>query len=180
MSFAPHPLAVRVATVADAARVAELARRTFVETFGAQNSAANMAAYVAATFGERLQAAELQDPRLITLLGDLEGVPVAYAQLRAGDAPACVTGIAPIELARFYVDSSWHGRGVAAQLMHAVVGTAAAQGARTLWLGVWEHNHRAIAFYRRHGFHDVGAHPFVLGDDVQTDRLMQRPVAGER
>ena len=56
--------------------------------------------------------------------------------------------------------------------MDAAVEAAAARGARTLWLGVWERNARAIAFYAKCGFADVGAQPFTLGADVQTDRVM--------
>ena len=50
-------------------------------------------------------------------------------------------------------------------------------GTRTLWLGVWERNERAKAFYRKGGFVDVGAHVFMVGTDAQTDRIMARPVA---
>ena len=50
-----------------------------------------------------------------------------------------------------------------------------APSARTrLWLGVWEHNLRAIAFYRKCGFVQCGAQPFLLGTDLQTDWDMNR------
>ena len=64
--------------------------------------------------------------------------------------------------------------------MQRCLDEAAARGRRTVWLGVWEHNARAIAFYRRWGFTDVGSQPFQLGADLQTDRVMSRRVAGER
>jgi ribosomal protein S18 acetylase RimI-like enzyme len=82
----------------------------------------------------------------------------------------------PLELWRFYVDQVHHGRGVAQQLMAAVIDAARARGAGTLWLGVWEHNAKAQAFYRKFDFVVVGAHTFVLGSDVQTDRVMARSV----
>jgi ribosomal protein S18 acetylase RimI-like enzyme len=69
-----------------------------------------------------------------------------------------------------------HGRGVARQLMAAVFAAARGRSAQTLWLGVWEKNLRALAFYRKFGFVDVGSHQFVLGTDVQTDRLMVRDI----
>jgi ribosomal protein S18 acetylase RimI-like enzyme len=68
----------------------------------------------------------------------------------------------------------WHGRGVAQALMDAVLDGARARGGRTLWLGVWERNPRAVAFYQRYGFHRVGEHTFRLGDDEQTDWLLAR------
>ena len=51
---------------------------------------------------------------------------------------------------------------------------AAAQGIRTLWLGVYEHNPRARRFYARWGFVDVGEHVFLLASEEQTDRVMVR------
>jgi len=75
---------------------------------------------------------------------------------------------------RFCVDRPWHGRGLAQTLMAATADTARAAGGSTLWLGVWERNGRAIAFYRKCGFEDVGTHSFVLGDDHQRDRVLVR------
>jgi ribosomal protein S18 acetylase RimI-like enzyme len=85
-----------------------------------------------------------------------------------------VSGNHLVELQRFYVDTPWHGRGVAHALMEAVIGTSKALGGDVLWLGVWERNARAIAFYRKQGFERVGAKTFRLGADVQTDDVMCR------
>ena len=87
-----------------------------------------------------------------------------------------MTGPAPLELKRLYVAAAWHGRGVAQALMDAALMAARTCGARTLWLGVWERNPRAAAFYAKHGFRRVGEHTFVLGEDVQTDWLLARPL----
>jgi ribosomal protein S18 acetylase RimI-like enzyme len=80
---------------------------------------------------------------------------------------------------RFYVDRSRHGQGIASQLMAAVEAAAMERGARTLWLGVWERNPRAVAFYRKYGFERVGEHAFVLGADAQTDWVLARPLGSK-
>ncbi len=167
-------LGVRIGRREDAATLATLAARIFYDTFGAGNHPADMTRFLAETYGERQQGAELADPRITTFLADIDGVLVGYAQVRRGPAPPCVVGEAPIELWRLYVSHEWHGRGVAHELMAAVEATARHDGARTLWLGVWEHNARAQAFYRKYGFVDVGAHDFLLGSDQQVDRVYQR------
>jgi len=82
-----------------------------------------------------------------------------------------------IELRRFYIEGRWHGRGLAPALMEHVLRAAVARGAAVLWLGVWERNARAIRFYRKCRFLDVGSQVFVLGADPQTDRVMLRPLA---
>ena len=178
------PVTVRPAVPADAEHLSAFARRVFDETFAADNSAADMAAYLDSAFTPALQSAELGDPRAAILLAEAtadaeegQAALAGYAHLVfGGAAPACVAGPAPAELKRFYVDRAFQGRGAAARLMDAAIATAVARGARTLWLGVWERNARAIAFYGKRGFADVGAQRFVLGSDVQTDRVLARAI----
>jgi len=167
-------VAIRQAGASDAPWLAALAERTFRETYTAHNTAEDMERYVAGHFGPALQAAQLSDPRTITLFAEDGGRAAGYAQLARGPAPAAVTGPAPMEVVRFYVDRPWHGRGMAQTLMGAAVDTARTAGARTLWLGVWERNDRAIAFYRKSGFVDVGTQIFVLGADRQRDLVLAR------
>lgn len=163
---------IRVATPADAAVVSELARRTFYDTFAATNDAADMALYLAGAYGVDIQTRELNDRDITTLLVEESGRAIAYAMLRADHAPDCVSGPDHIELWRFYVDRAWHGRGTAMALMERVKIASRERGAKTLWLGVWERNDRARAFYAKCGFVDVGEHIFLFGTDPQTDRVM--------
>ncbi len=165
---------IRRATLADAPALAELAARTFRDTFGADNTPEDLALHLAASYSPDKQAREILDPAMITLVADESGVLVAFAQLRRGDAPACVTGNAPIEILRFYLAADWHGRGLAHALMAHAFDVAQTVGAATIWLGVWERNPRAIAFYRKFGYTDVGQQTFVLGSDHQTDRILTR------
>lgn len=131
-----------------------------------------MAMFLESTFTAEHQAREIADSDYVTLLAEIGGSLIGYAQLRWSEAPECVTGKLPIELLRFYVDSAWKGRGIAQRLMSEVRDTAKTLGAQTLWLGVWEHNPRAKAFYAKSGFEDVGSHDFILGRDRQTDRIL--------
>jgi ribosomal protein S18 acetylase RimI-like enzyme len=163
---------IRVATPTDAAKLAAISLKTFVDTFAPHNTAADMESYTSAAFGEAKQRSEIETEGVVTLLGEENGDAIAYAQIRSTpDAPH-----GDVELARFYVDQPHHGRGIAPMLMDAVESHARALGGTRLWLGVWEHNLRAIAFYRKRGFAQCGAHPFILGTDVQTDWLMNRPL----
>ena len=161
---------IRVATPADAATLAAISLKTFVDTFAPHNTAADMDSYTSVAFGEETQRRELETEGVVTLLGEEDGDAIAYAQVR--HTPGSPHG--DVELARFYVDRPHHGRGIAQTLMDAVEQHAIALGGTRLWLGVWEHNLRAVAFYRKRGFVQCGAHPFILGTDVQTDWLMNR------
>lgn len=167
---------VRHATVEDAPLLAELGARTFAETFAADNRPEDMTAYLASSFGRSQQAAELADPHSRVLIAEIDGVAAGYAKLHAGPPPQSVTDKKPIELVRLYVSQEWLGRGVGAALMQACISEAMEQDYRTIWLGVWEHNSRARAFYRKWKFREVGEHIFQLGDDSQRDILMERSV----
>lgn len=167
-------IAVRKATLSDAALLAELGARTFFDAFAADNSEADMSAYLAGAFSADIQAAELGDPETAFLIAASDDGPVGYARLRTGGAPACVVGKSPVEIVRFYSDTRWIGRGVGNALMAACLTRAESLGCDVVWLDVWERNPRAISFYQRWGFVVVGKQDFVLGDDVQHDLLMAR------
>ena len=168
-------VAIRRATADDAAALAEFGARTFFETFAADNSDEDMRLHLAAAWAPELQRAEILDASLDTLLAcDSRGTLAGFAQLRSAHAPAGITMANPVELKRFYVDKPWQGRGLAHELMRAVEAHARKRGARDLWLGVWERNERAQAFYRKHGFRQVGTQIFVVGTDPQTDHVMLR------
>lgn len=160
----------RIGTHSDAATLFALALKTFNDAFAPHNRSEDMDAYTSVAFGEEQQRSELEDADIVTIFAEEDGKAIGYAQLRR--TPGAPHG--DLEVARFYVDRDHHGRGVAQRLMDAVDGQARALGARQLWLGVWEHNLRAIAFYRRVGFAQCSSHPFLLGSDLQTDWVMNR------
>lgn len=163
---------IRPANLSDAVSLAAIAERTFRETFAADNSAENINLHCAQKFSAQIQGEEISDPQLITLLAEIAGELVGFAQLRLLHAVTCVKGDRPAELYRIYVSGKWHGRGVAHELMRAVYAAAAKAGSDCLWLGVWERNLKAIAFYRKCGFSHVGDHVFLLGQDPQRDLIM--------
>ncbi|MDQ8161558.1 MAG: GNAT family N-acetyltransferase [Gemmatimonadota bacterium] len=172
-------MTIRSAGDADAEMLARVGAQLFQATFAADNDPMDMYVYLSDAFTTERQRAELADPDRICLLAEEGAASVGYALLRHGAAHPHVMGAQPIEIQRFYIDRAWHGRGLAARLMAACLGAARERGAETVWLGVWERNPRAIRFYEKHGFTDVGSQEFRLGTDLQTDRVMTRPVGGQ-
>src|SRR5690606_34602987 len=125
-------------------------------------------------------AREITAPDRVTLLCEHRGELIGFAQLRWGDAPACVSGESLAEIQRLYVVSHWQGKGVAQSLMDECLQELHARGVDVVWLGVWEHNPRAISFYEKFAFVAVGEHVFALGTDPQRDIVMCREVGGGR
>jgi len=164
---------IRRATVADAEALTGFGARTFAETFAVDNTAEDLRLHLESAWRPELQRAEILDEALDTLLAcDERGVLAGFAQVRAAQPPAGIATEQPVELKRFYVDKPWQGRGVARMLMDAAEQAARARGGREFWLGVFERNERAQAFYRKCGFRKVGTQIFVVGTDPQNDHVM--------
>lgn len=167
---------IRYATPQDNTLLAEIGAETFYDSFAADNTPENMAAYLAAAFSPGIQERELADPACRFLVAENEGEVVGYAQLKFAPAPEAIVGRKPVEIARFYARKAWIGRGAGPELMRRCLQEAAAAGCDVVWLGVWEQNPRAIAFYKKWGFEEAGRQTFHLGDDPQQDLLLARPV----
>lgn len=170
----PADLAIRIAAAADAADIAELGARTFVNAFAPANRPEDIASYVAEAFSRDTIERELQDPGSVFLLLVRARANIGYAKLRKAAAPACVIGPDPVELERIYIDAGHQRGGLGGVLVNAAIGHARKRGHRTIWLGVWERNEGARRFYESHRFSLVGTKHFVLGSDRQTDVVMSR------
>ena len=167
-------LYIRRARIEDAHLLSELGAQTFAETFIEDNTPENMAAYLATSFNLEKLTAELTDPLSIFFIAEVDGHAAGYAKLHSGKALDGIEGQKPIELVRLYVSRKWLGRGVGQALMQRCIDEAQEKGFQTIWLGVWERNNRAQAFYRKWNFREVGEQIFQLGSDQQRDILMQR------
>jgi ribosomal protein S18 acetylase RimI-like enzyme len=154
-----------------------LAERTFKDAFCDVNTPEDIALHCRTSYSEHIQAKEIADPNMVNLLYEHGDRLAGFAQLRWGDAPGCVVADTPGEIRRLYVVSDCHGKGVARDLMNACIDEMRDRRSDVVWLGVWERNPRAIAFYKKFGFLEVGEHVFPVGSDPQRDIVMARPVA---
>jgi diamine N-acetyltransferase len=171
-----HRIQIRCGTAMDNQLLAEIGARAFADTFGPDNTAENMAVYLAESFSPEKQAAELAAPGTVFLIAEVDGKAAGYCRLREGPPEGIPTGASPIEIVRIYALKEWIGRGVGPALMQASLDEAEKRGCDTIWLDVWEENPRGIGFYRKWGFEKVGTQTFKLGDDLQRDLIMQRPL----
>lgn len=167
---------IRYATAKDNILLAEIGAETFYDSFAADNTPENTAAYLVASFSPARQSLELADPDTRFLIAEVDGETAGYARLKFAPAPAEIPGQKPMEISRFYARKRWIGRGLGADLMRACLEEAEAAGCDVVWLDVWEHNPRAIAFYKKWGFGEAGWQAFQLGDEAQRDLLMARRV----
>lgn len=165
---------IRMAKLSDASALANLAEQTFRDTFADTNTAQDMDLHCQNTYSQAIQLSEINNPDIVTLVAEDNSQLVAYSQVRWAEVEPCVSGSTPGEIHRLYVDRDWHGKGLAPALMDACLQALKEHGSDVAWLGVWEHNPRAIAFYRKFGFAEVGDHVFPVGNDPQRDIIMMR------
>jgi ribosomal protein S18 acetylase RimI-like enzyme len=165
---------IRLGEAGDSALLAEFGRQTFVDAFAGQIEHGNLTAFADKRFGERQQAAELEQPGTVFFVACCDEQTAGYAKLSESTLPSCITDAGAIELERLYLDAKWQGRGIAKALLYACLAEARDRARRGIWLDVWDQNVRAQEFYRRHTFDLVGERPYVVGNETQRHLLMYR------
>ena len=165
---------IRFANEDDAELIADLSRKTFYETFGYVNTKENMEKFMNDQFGRETLMFEVGERGNTFLLAFDGENPVGYAKMREGIKHPEFEEKDAIEIARIYSINTYLGTGVGQQLMRQCMFFAKHIKKEIVWLGVWEKNPRAIAFYTKWGFEKFGEQNFILGEDVQRDWLMMK------
>ena len=165
---------IRQAEAGDVAALSLVATATFLETFAGVLPGGAIVAHCARAYAPEAFAAYLAKGSRAWIAEAAPGdAPVGFTQLTAPDLPGALDG--DIELKRIYLLSRFHGTGAGAALMTAAV--AGAEGYRRLLLGVYARNARAIAFYRKQGFEQIGERQFDVGGQLFDDVVLARPLA---
>ncbi len=163
---------LRIAKESDVSLLAELGAQTFYDTFHEQNKPEDMDVFLRTYFTDAAVAKELNNPFNTFIIAQIRAEPVGY--LKIIQLPNTSDGEGTLEISQLYVVKEQIGKGVGNRLMQYCIDLAKEQKKTAIWLGVWEHNQKAIAFYTRFGFEKVGEHIFMLGSDKQNDWLMKK------
>lgn len=165
---------IQVAGNKDAELIADLSRRTFYDSFAAQNTKEDMDKFMNELFTKDALMKEVGAPGNLFLLAYAGNEVTGYARMRDGEKRPELGNKHSIEIARIYATQQSIGKGTGSALIQRCIDIAKEMKREIIWLGVWEHNQRAIAFYKKWGFEKFAEHDFVLGNDVQTDWLMKK------
>ncbi|MEA3063734.1 MAG: diamine N-acetyltransferase [Sphingomonadales bacterium] len=153
----------------DAAALADLHRRSFVETFGHLYRSEDLEAFLRGLSQDGFRG-ELLDGEHQVRFAEADGVPVAFVKLGPITLPVEPSRPA-LEFRQLYVLRQWQGAGVAQALSEWAIEQARRRGAEELYLSVFTENHRAKAFYRRYGFVYVGPYRFMVGEQADEDEI---------
>ena len=161
-------------TEADLLTLQQISRETFRETFADSNSPENMSRYVSDNLSIEKLITELSNEDSSFYLLEYDSNIIGYLKINVGSAQTENKYERSLEIERIYILSSFQGQGTGKILLDHALEMARSMHAEFVWLGVWEHNHRAIGFYRKHGFVEFSRHVFRLGDDEQLDIMMKK------
>ena len=165
-------IAIKKCTPEDVKKLQEISSNTFIETFEEHNTQEHMTAYLEKAFNIPQLVQELRNPFSQFFLVLVDGQVAGYLKINLADAQSENMGDDALEVERIYISNKFQKLGLGKLLMERALELAGGHGKKRIWLGVWEHNINAIAFYQKKGFVKTGAHSFFMGDDEQIDWIM--------
>jgi ribosomal protein S18 acetylase RimI-like enzyme len=160
-------------TIADIERLQVIGKQTFLETFLEDNSKQDMDNYLSNSFSSDKLKKEIENPNSEFYFASLNDEVIGYLKLNSGDAQTELKDNDALEIERIYVSKRFLGKKVGQLLYEKALLIAKQKNVGYIWLGVWEENHRALAFYTKNGFIEFDKHDFKLGNDIQTDIMMK-------
>lgn len=169
----PSHLRIHRASSKDIDTLIELGRRTFSETFESQNTPENLSAYIKRAFTLEKLKSEIEDSHSEFYLLYASKEAVGYLKVNTEKAQTELQEKDSLEVERIYVLKYYHGQGMGLILLEKAIEIARQKKLRSIWLGVWERNHRALRFYQKHGFRVFDKHVFKMGNEDQTDLMMR-------
>ncbi|MEK3981429.1 GNAT family N-acetyltransferase [Psychrobacillus sp. FSL K6-2836] len=165
---------VKKCTLDDSRIIQEVGYETFNETFKQQNSPESMKAYLESAFNLKQIEKELFNSSSQFFLAYINNEVAGYLKLNINDAQSEKMGDESLEIERIYIKNKFQKHGLGKYLLNKAMEIALELNKEKIWLGVWDKNENAIAFYKKMGFVQTGAHSFYMGDEEQVDLIMTK------
>lgn len=165
---------IKQCTLEDLHSLQQISYETFNETFKDQNSHHNMKAYLEKAFNLQQLEKELTNISSQFFYVYFNNEVAGYLKINTNDAQSEEMGNESLEIERIYIRNKFQKHGLGKYLLNRAVEIAREHNKEKIWLGVWEKNKNAIAFYKKMGFVQTGAHSFHMGDEEQIDFIMTK------
>jgi len=172
-TFFMSKIEINKANISELDIIQKISVQTFTDTFAAVNTAENMENYIRDNFNLETISSEINNPDSAFYIATFESETIGYLKINFGNAQTEKQKENTLEIHRIYVLETFHGKKVGQLLLEQAIKIAQETDIDSIWLGVWEENHKALRFYTKNGFVEFDKHIFILGDEVQTDLLMQ-------
>lgn len=159
-------LVLRKARLADAECIALLARVTFTETFGHYfRDHQDLLDYYDKTFSVSKIRSSLAKENNIFWIAFWNELPVGYAKLKRFSPSDFIDTDRVSQLQKIYILKDFFAKKIGHTMQSEMLDEAIKIGNQHIWLSVLESNTRAIAFYTKNGFTEIGKHQFNIGQE---------------
>jgi diamine N-acetyltransferase len=165
---------IKKCTIDDTLKLQQISYETFNETFKNQNSTENMNAYLERAFNLKQLEKELSNISSQFFFVYFNNEVAGYLKVNTDDDQSEEMGDESLEIERIYIRNKFQKHGLGKYLLNKAIEIALERNKKKIWLGVWEKNENAIAFYKRMGFVQTGTHSFYMGDEEQMDFIMTK------
>ncbi|MBV7509538.1 GNAT family N-acetyltransferase [Bacillus sp. sid0103] len=165
---------IKKCTLEDSCKLQEISYETFNETFKHQNSPENMNAYLERAFNLKQLEKELSNSSSQFFFVYFNNEVAGYLKVNTNEAQSEEMGDESLEIERIYIKNKFQKHGLGKYLLNKAMEITMERKKKKIWLGVWEKNENAFAFYKKMGFVQTGAHSFYMGDEEQMDFIMTK------
>lgn len=169
---------IQKCTLEDSLKLQEISVETFTETFKDQNSPGNLNAYLERAFNLKQIEKELHNPFSEFFFVNFNHEVAGFLKVNINDAQSEQMGDESLEIERIYIKNKFQKHGLGKYLLKKALEIAMERKKEKIWLGVWENNENAIAFYMKMGFVQTKSHSFYMGDEEQIDFIMTKTLNG--
>ncbi|WP_414054489.1 GNAT family N-acetyltransferase [Macrococcus equi] len=169
-------ISIKPVTHNDLEALIHISKKTFDETFRPNNNDKVMDDYLATSFTHEKMLEQINNPHSEFYFVYYDNQIAGYLKINIKDAQTEEMGSHAMEIERIYVDQSFQKLGIGKFLYNFALERAHFFKAQKIWLGVWEYNINALAFYKKMGCKHVDSHIFQMGDEAQTDLIMEKIV----
>ena len=165
---------IKKCNVEDLPKLLEISYETFNETFKKQNSPENIKAYLERAFNLKQLEKELSNISSQFFFVYLNNEVAGYLKININDAQSEEMSDESLEIERIYIKRKFQKHGLGMYLLNKAIEIAMEFNKKKIWLGVWEKNENAIAFYEKMGFVQTGSHSFYMGNEEQVGFVMTK------
>ena len=165
-------ITINPAKINDSEIISDLATKTFFDTYENKLNPKDMDTYTKNNFNAESISNEIKNKTAWYFLIYENNKPIGYSKLKWGKAPDRFNGFRPLEIDKLYLIRGKQNIGLGAIAMEKIKTLAKKHGYNIIWLRVWEHNKKALNFYKKLGFVEMENIDFKFAGKILNDYLL--------
>lgn len=146
----------------DVQLLSDIGQTSFIESHGHSAPGEVINNYANEKFNRHVIAKELGDTNNIYHFIFHNDQPAGYSKIILNSKHPAIPRGNTTKLERLYLLSEFYNLKLGLELFEFNVNLSKENNQEGMWLFVWKENHRAVNFYKKHGFKIIGSYDFKL------------------